>query len=123
MLPNCAIQSLCNLTVLAFLTCFVSFWFLVSLGTIVMTIFLIDCLLHGDCKVIFIYMDLFQGFPGGSDGKEPACNVGDLDSIPELGRSPGGRHGNPRQYSCLESPRTEKTGGPQSMGSQRVGHD
>ena len=35
---------------------------------------------------MFIYM----GFLGGSDGKEPACNVGDLGSIPGLGRSPGG---------------------------------
>ena len=34
-------------------------------------------------------------FPGGSDYKEPACNVGDLDPIPGLGRSPGGGHGNP----------------------------
>ena len=38
---------------------------------------------------------VFLGFPGGSDGKESACNVGDLGSIPGLGRSPGGGHGNP----------------------------
>ena len=43
-------------------------------------------------------------FPSGSDGKEPACNSGDLGSIPGLGRSPGGGHGNPLQYSCLENP-------------------
>ena len=42
-----------------------------------------------------------MGFPGGSDGKESACNVGDLGSIPGLGRSSGGEHGNPLQYSCL----------------------
>ena len=41
------------------------------------------------------------GFPGGSEGKESACNVGDLGSIFGLGRSPGGGHGNPFQYSCL----------------------
>ena len=35
------------------------------------------------------------GLPGGSDGKESACNVGDLGSIPGLGRSPGGEHGHP----------------------------
>ena len=35
------------------------------------------------------------GFPGGSDGKESACSVGDLGSNPGLGRFPGGRHGNP----------------------------
>ena len=43
-------------------------------------------------------------FPGGSDGKESACSAGDLDSIPGLGRSPGEGHGNPLQYSCLETP-------------------
>ena len=43
------------------------------------------------------------GFPFGSDGKESACNVGDLDLIPGLGRSPRGGHGNPVQYSCLEN--------------------
>ena len=42
-----------------------------------------------------------MGFPGGSGGKESACNVGDLGSIPGLGRSPGGGHGSPLQYSCL----------------------
>ena len=44
------------------------------------------------------------GFPGGSDGKESACNAGDFDLIPGLGRSPGGRNGNPLQCSCLENP-------------------
>ena len=39
--------------------------------------------------------------PGGSGGKESACNAGDLGSIPGLGRSPGERNGNPFQYSCL----------------------
>ena len=38
---------------------------------------------------------VFLGFPNGSDGKESACNIGDLDLIPGLGRSPGGGHGNP----------------------------
>ena len=42
-----------------------------------------------------------QGFPGGSDGKESACNAGDLGLIPGLGRSPGEGNGNPLQYSCL----------------------
>ena len=36
-----------------------------------------------------IGIDVFRGFPGGSDGKESACNAGDLNSIPEWGRSPG----------------------------------
>ena len=47
--------------------------------------------------------DWTMGFPGGSDGKESACNVGDLDSIPGLGQSPGEGHGNPLQYSCLKN--------------------
>ena len=45
-----------------------------------------------------------MGFPGGSDGKESTYSVGDLGSIPGLGRSPGGGHGNPLQYPCLENP-------------------
>ena len=44
-----------------------------------------------------------MGFPGGSDGKESACNAGNLSSIPGSGRSPGERNGNPLQYSCLEN--------------------
>ena len=44
------------------------------------------------------------GFPGGSDGKESACNAGDQGLIPSSGRSPGGGNGNPLQYSCLENP-------------------
>ena len=44
------------------------------------------------------------GFPGGSDGKESACSVGDLGSIPGSGRSPGEGNGNPLQYPCLENP-------------------
>ena len=50
-----------------------------------------------------------RGFPGGSAGKEFACNAGDLGSIPGLGRSPGGGHGNPLQYSCLESPHGQRS--------------
>ena len=46
----------------------------------------------------------YLGFPGSSDGKESAGNAGDLGSIPGLGRFPGEGHGNPLQYSCLESP-------------------
>ena len=44
------------------------------------------------------------GFPAGSDCKESTCNAGDLGSILGSGRSPGGGHGNPLQYSCLENP-------------------
>ena len=45
-----------------------------------------------------------MGFPGGSDGKESACNARGPGWIPGSGRSPGGWHGNPLQYSCLENP-------------------
>ena len=69
-------------------------------------------------------MRLPGGFPGGSDSQESACNVGDLGSIPGLGRFPGGEHGNPLQFSCPENPQwTEEPGGLQSVGSQRVRHD
>jgi len=42
-------------------------------------------------------------FPGSSDGKESTCNVVDPSLIPGLGRSPGGGHDNPLQYSCQEN--------------------
>ena len=48
-----------------------------------------------------------MGFPDGSVGKESTCNAGDTGdagSIPGSGRFPGGRKGNPLQYSCLKSP-------------------
>ena len=45
-----------------------------------------------------------MGFPGGSEVKASACTVGDLGSIPGLGRSPGEGNGNPLQDSCLENP-------------------
>ena len=44
-----------------------------------------------------------MGFPGGSAGKESACNEGDLGSTPGLGRSPGEGKGYPLQYSDLEN--------------------
>ena len=46
----------------------------------------------------------FHNFPGGSDGKASAYNLGDPGLIPGSGRSPGEGNGNPLQYSCLESP-------------------
>ena len=47
---------------------------------------------------------VFLGFPGGSDGKESACNEGDLGLISGLGRCPGGGNSTPFQCSCLENP-------------------
>ena len=52
--------------------------------------------------------------------KESAWNVGDLDSIPQLGKSPGEGNGNPFQYSCLENSMDREPGGQQSTGLQRV---
>ena len=52
---------------------------------------------------------VFLGIPGGSDSKESTCNVGNLGSIPGLGRFPGGGHGNPLQYSYLENPHGQRS--------------
>ena len=53
---------------------------------------------------IYVCVCVYMGFPGSSAGKESTCNEGDLGLIPGLGRSPGGEHGNPLQYSGLENP-------------------
>ena len=62
------------------------------------------------------------GFPGGSDGEESACNVGDPGLILVSGRSLGEANGYSLQYSLLVS-RTEGPGRLQSTGWQRVGHN
>ena len=50
--------------------------------------------------------------------KESACDAGDLGLIPGLGRSPGGGHGSPLQYSCLENPHGQRS----LMGDSPSGH-
>ena len=68
----------------------------------------------------------YVGFPGGAVVKNPPASAGDTrdpDSIPASGRSPGGGHGNPLQYSCLENPMDRVAWQAKSMGSQRVGHN
>ena len=50
-----------------------------------------------------------MAFPGGSDGKASACIAGDLGLFPGWGRSPGGGHSNPLQYSCLENPHGQRS--------------
>ena len=72
---------------------------------------------------LFIKHCLF--FPGGSEVKASAWNEGEPGSIPGFGTSPGEGNGNPLQYSCLENPIEGGawSGGLQSIGSQRVGHD
>ena len=52
--------------------------------------------------VTLCFLIRILNFPGDSDGKESACNVGDTGSIPGSGRSPGEGNGNPLQNSCLE---------------------
>ena len=52
---------------------------------------------------------VFLVFPGGSDGKESACNAGHLGSIPGSGRSPGRASVNTLQYSCLENPHGQRS--------------
>ena len=69
-----------------------------------------DCIDHGVAKS-WTQLSDFQGFPGGSAGKEYTCNAGDLGSIPGLGRSLGEGKDYPLQYYGLEN----------SMG--RFGHD
>ena len=53
---------------------------------------------------IFFFPSNLTRFLGGLDVKESACSIGDLSSIPGLGRSPGEGNGTPLQYSCLENP-------------------
>ena len=65
---------------------------------------------------------IHEGFPWLS-GKESTCSVGDPDSIPGSGRSPGGGHGSPLEYPYLENPLDRGAWQAiQSIGSQRVGH-
>ena len=64
-----------------------------------------------------------MGFPGGSNSKESAYNVGDLGSILGLERSSGGGHGNPFHYSCLENPMDRGAWQATVHGVARVGHN
>ena len=64
-----------------------------------------------------------MGFPGGSDGKESACNAGDLGSVPGSGISPEEGNGYPLQYSCLENSMDRGVWWATVYGAQRVGHD
>ena len=78
--------------------------------------------------VDFLNSDLYMGFrlmgfPGGAEVKVSACNVGDLGSIPGLGRSPGEGNGNPLQYSCLENPMDREAWWATVHRSKRVGHN
>ena len=67
---------------------------------------------------------VFMGFPGGSDGKESACNAGHFGLTPgSKGRSPGGGNCYPPQYSCLENPHGQRSLAGYSPCGRRVGHN
>ena len=53
---------------------------------------------------VLFFSGWLLGLPSGAGGKESACNAADMSSIPGLGRSPGGGHGNALQYFYLENP-------------------
>ena len=61
------------------------------------------------CRRGMLPTPVFLGFPGGSGGEESACNVGDLGSIPGFGKSPGGGHHYPLQYSWPENPHGQRS--------------
>ena len=72
----------------------------------------------GAAQVVLVVKEKTKNLPANAGDQK------DSDSIPAgSGRSPGGGHGNPLQYSCLENPMEEEPGGLQSMGPQRVGHN
>ena len=75
--------------------------------------------MHSNCSNLLLKMD----FPGGSVVKNLPANVRDAGSIPGSGRSPGGGHGNPVQYSCLENPMDREAWWSTIHGVTRVGHD
>ena len=94
---------------------------------------LLGCQTLGDCKELTSAMSHLRvgfpsitkewAFPGGSVGKEFACNAGDIRDtslIPESGRSSRGRNGNPLQFLAWESPWTEEPSRLQSMVSQEL---
>ena len=80
---------------------------------------------RGTSIFLYIITQIYakEGFPGGLDGKESACNVGDQGSVPALGRSLEKGMSTHSNILALEIPWTEEPGKLQSMVSQRVRHD
>ena len=75
------------------------------------------------CTVYFFFgIHIYTVLPGGSGGKQSACNVGDWGSTPGWGRSPGEGMTTHSSILAWRIPWTEEPGGLQSMGSQRVGY-
>ena len=80
----------------------------------------LDSMLFGE---LFSFSRSQRDFPGFAVVKNPPASAGDVGSIPGSGRSLGEGNGNLLQYSCLENFIDKEPGGPQSMGSQSLGHD
>ena len=78
--------------------------------------------MSGNCAYFFLESKDYSGFPSGAVKNLPA-NAGDVGSIPGLGRSLGGGHSNPLQYSCLKNSMDRGAWQGPVMGLQRVGHD
>ena len=76
-----------------------------------------------NCTLIVQYSLWTWGFPGGSVVKNPPTNIGDVGSIPGLGRSSGEGNGNPLQYSCLENSMDKGAWRATVHGVARFGHD
>ena len=73
---------------------------------------------------MFHYFKSHHSFIFKYNSKQSACNAEDLGAIPGLGKSAGGEHGNPLQYSCLENPHGQRIlVGYSALGSQRIRHD
>ena len=96
-------------------------------------IYYFECVIeHIDLLLLYLLDELnlqslwnvpYYFFPGGSDGKESVCNVGDLGSIPVWGRSPEVGNGNPLYYSCLENPMDRRAWQATVHSVTRVGQD
>ena len=72
---------------------------------------------------LYYFTCIYIWFPWWVSSKESACSAGDTGLILGLGRSPGGGHSNPHQYSCLENSMDRGAWWAQSTGLQRVRHD
>ena len=82
-----------------FFNSFVHVFILCSLYILSKTFFIPNCLLHIFSSSLWLVL----GFPGKSAGRESTCNVGELDSVPELGRCPGKGNCYPLQYYGLDN--------------------
>ena len=67
-----------------------------------MCVYVCVCVYTYICVCVCVYI-VYLSFSGGASGPAIAADVRDTSLIPGLGRSPGGGHGNPLQYSCLEN--------------------